>query len=346
MQSSFQSAVKRIYPFIMVLVFWGISFAQVFKPDISLQTIETNFWGHDKLIEYFNTLRLRLGDHVFPNVIIGDDGWMYYTGERSIDDFQGSNPFSENGLTDYQRSFDNLYERLQQQKILLFVVVAPDKNTIYPQYIPENIKKTGGRSRLDQFIEYSSQHGRTPVIDLRSELIQESKTADVYYKTNSHWNSAAHYIVYNKMISELSHWYPALVPHPETDFITTSPIRITHDIPPLIGMPNITENYQHMEPVFEVNTSLKTIPLSDGTMIRLSGNQDQNLPSALIYHDSFLDEIIPLLEPQFRETTSIPMTAIQGVWNLKWIDQVHPDIVIIEFAERFMNLDNYADFLQ
>ena len=205
-----QAAMKRIYPFIFAVTFLGILIVPNLKPDISIDTFEKSFLGHDLLIEDFNTLRLRLGDRVFPNVIIGKDGWLFYTADRSIDDYQGTNAYHVRELEDYQKRFDALFGQLQQKGILLVMVIAPDKSTIYPEYMPDQIIKIGSKSRLDQFVDYMHKYGKTPVIDLRLDLIEASKTEQMYYKTDTHWDPNAQYIAYKNIISVLSQHYPEL----------------------------------------------------------------------------------------------------------------------------------------
>ncbi len=338
--------MKKIYPFIFALVFWGISITPLFKPDVSIGSFENNFLGHNALIEAFNTLRMRLGDRVFPNVIVGKDGWLFYTADRSIDDYQGTNVFSNGELIDYQKRFDALYEKLQQKSIMLVVIIAPDKNTIYPEYMPDQITKTGDQSRLDEFVEYMRKYGKTPVIDLRPDLLEASKTKQVYYKTDTHWNALGEYIAYAEIMSTLSQRYPELISHPLSEYEAVHAGLITHDIPQILGTPMIREDYWNLQPKFDTGTNTMEIPLSDRTNVRFSWNQNQNLPSALIYHDSFFLGVVPLLEPHFKQTTSIPRTNLPGIWDINWIDQVHPDVVIFESVERFLNVDNYVDFIK
>ena len=47
--------------------------------------------------------------------------------------------------------------------------------------------------------------------------------------------------------------------------------------------------------------------------------------------------VLGFLRPHFRQTTSMFRTTVPGIWDLNWIYQTHPDIVILEFAERFLN---------
>jgi hypothetical protein len=332
-------AMKKIYPFIFALTFCGILIIPIFKSGISIRTFENTFLGHEKLIEAFNTLRIRLGDRVFPNVIIGKNGWLYYTAAKTMNEYQGSNPYTPDEMKEVGGSWDALAVQLKQKGIKLVVLIAPDKNTVYPEYLPSQIKRIGPQSRLDQFVEYMQNHGKTTVIDIRPDLIEASKTEQVYYKTDTHWNPRAEYIAYAKIMSVLSRRFPELVIHPYSDYEIVHGGLVTFGIPRILGTPRIQEEYWSLRPNFETGTTTSEIPLSDEnlTSVRFSVNQNQNLPSMLIYHDSFLVGVVPLLEPHFKQVTSIPNTPVPGIWNIHWVDQVHPDIVIIEGVERYIN---------
>jgi alginate O-acetyltransferase complex protein AlgJ len=335
-------ATEKFYSFIITLSFLGILIVPTCKLDISIDAFERGFWGHEKLIDYYNTVRMKIGDRVFPNVIIGTNGWLFYTADKSIDDFQGTNTFSNSELIESQNRFDKLFDQLLQKGIALIVVIAPDKSTIYSEYMPNQIvKEASSQSRLDQFVDYMHKFGKTPIIDLRSELIMARKTEQVFYKTNTHWTPFGEYIAYKKILSQLSHQFPEIVAHPLSDYYEVHAGLIIHDIPRILGTPSIKEDYWTLQPKFETGTNTREIPLSDGTSIRFSRNQKRNLPSILIYHDSFLVGVVPFLEPHFGQITSIPNTPVAGIWNLNWVDQVHPDIVIIEFAERYLNYNLY-----
>jgi hypothetical protein len=331
--------LKGIYPLIFAFLFGGMLIIPNFKIGINIGTFENTFLGHENLIEAFNTMRMMLGDRIYPNVVVGEEGWLFYTADRSIDDFQNTNAYSESELAEDQKKFDGLFVQLQKKGIKLVVLIAPDKNTIYPQYLPSQIKKIGKKSRLDQFVNYMQKYGKTPVIDFRTELIEKSKTDQTFYKTDTHWNPLGGYIAYAKIMSVLNQYYPELAPHPLSDYEVVHGGRITFGIPWIMGMPNMKEDFWALQPKFTTGADFRKIILSDGNSVRFAWNQIQNLPSILIYHDSFLDAVIPYLEPHFRQTTSIFRTGVPGIWSINWVDQVHPDIVIMEYVERYLNYD-------
>ncbi len=331
--------LKRVYQLVFALVFGGILIIPNIKTGLNIIAFENTFLGHKTLVEAFNTLRIRLGDRVFPNALVGEDGWLFYTADRSIDDFQLTNSYPDSELAEDQKRFDRLYVQLQQKGIKLVVLITPDKNSIYPQYMPGQIKKIGDESRLDQFVNYMTKYGKTPVIDFRSDLIETSKTKQTFYKTDTHWNPLGGYIAYTKIMSALSQYYPELTSHPLSDYEVVQEGLVTFGIPWIMGMPDIKEESWALLPKFETGTNIRKITLSDGNDVRFSWNQNEQLPSILIYHDSFLDGVIPFLEPHFGQTTSIFRTGVPGIWSINWVDQLNPDIVILEYVERYLNYD-------
>ena len=339
MNVNLQAFEKRIYPTLFAILFWIISIVPVLNPNLTLNNIGTSFLGHSQLVETFNTFRLEIGDRVFPDVLVGKDGWLFYTADYSIADYQRLYPFTNRELAYYQKSFDDLYHDLKQNGMTLIVVIAPNKEDIYPQYMPDEIKVVGESTRLDQFISYMHKYGKTPVIDLRPDLIEASKTEDVFYKTDTHWNPNGAYIAYTKILSVLSQYYPDIKPYPLSDYQVVSTGLSNRDMPLIMGVPGIKEEGQILEPNFFDGIYTKVIsPSSANSLIeRFLSNQDQNLPSALIYRDSFFSDVLPLLESHFSRTISIWHEPTPGMWDIDWIYQIHPDVVIIEYVEREMN---------
>lgn len=336
--------MKRIYPVIFSIVFWGISIIPILKTDVSLSTIENSFYGRYMLIQDFNNLRLHLGDRVFPNVLVGKQGWLFYTANGEMNEYQGTNPYTFRELFDLRVKFDALDAQLRQKGAYLVLVFGPDKNSIYPQYLPDEITRIGNQSRLNQFVYYMNKYGKTPVIDLRPDLIVASKTEQVYYKTDTHWNPSAQYITYAKILSVLSQKYPELVPHPLSDFEKVDKGLTTFGLPYIMGTPNIQEDGWMLQPTFNTGVNFDEITLENGTIVRTATNQNKDLPSILIYHDSFLVGVLPFLEPHFSQTTSLPSSPYPDVWSFKWVDQVHPNIVIFESVERYINSGLYLPF--
>jgi alginate O-acetyltransferase complex protein AlgJ len=328
-----------LYSYIFALAFCALSIVPLFKSGISLALLPQDYFGREQLIEAFNTVRLRLGDRVFPQVLVGKQGWLYLYTTREVGDFQHAAPFTRKELVDYRRRIDAINASLQKRGITFLVVIPPDKATIYPQYMPDEIKVLRRTSRLDQFLEEMRDHGQTQVLDLRPALRQASKTQMVYYKTDAHYTHVAWYIAYREIMNALSKHYPELEPHPISDYKLVATGVHTMQLPGLMGLPYIKEPTSALVPEFPTGVFSKKVPLHEfpGQTMDFAINQDSSLPKLLILHDSFLLTVIPFLEPHFRETTAVFRNTDPSLWRMDWVDAEHPDVVILEFTEFYMN---------
>jgi hypothetical protein len=317
----------------------SISFA--FSPNISLTTLSTDFRWRKPLINFYSSIRLKLGDRVFSKAVIGKEGWVFFADVASIKDYQNSEPLDEMKLDFFQKRLSDLSTSLDEQGITLLIVIPPNKSTIYPQYMPDEIPVLNENSRLDQFIERMNEE-KIKVIDLRPVLLSASKNQDVYYKVDTHWNEAGAYYGYYEIINSLTNHDSRLIPHPLSDYeYVYQNDLLNPDLPGVLGIPSIKEERWVFLPKFPVQeTKTLRLNLSDGRHVSKMTGQNDQLPSLLIYHDSFYSAHSALshfMEPHFKEITGVLFNPDKNIWSLDWIQQEEPDIVIIEIVER--NLD-------
>lgn len=334
----------QVYSLVFSIMVMAMLASFLAVPNLDLATLSDNMRWRQDLIAMYNSLRLKLGDQVFSKAVVGEDGWIFYTGEFSIPDYQNSAPFSEERLKSIQQALDQLNSDLEKQGRTLLVVIAPNKSTIYAQHMPAEIPVLGDRSRLDQFTEYMREHGSTRVIDLRQALVSASREQEVYYKVDTHWNEMGAYYAYREILDALSVRDPRLQSHPLSDFeYTFMQYNINPDLPRALGLPVFAEPRWKLMPRFpiqEVTVVGRITVSSNREVLTLEGTQE-NLPSLLVYHDSFYAAyggLSHLIEPNFRRTVTVPFVAEPGIWSLDWIQKEDPDIVIIEVVERYLNL--------
>ena len=166
----------------------------------------------DPLIRIHNFIRVFLF-HKSPlqHILLGKDNWMYIRSEKSLEDYRGLDPFTNQQMHRWKQVLEARNGWLNSQGIHYLFVVAPDKHTIYPEYMPDYLQKIESKTRLDQLVEYLHQHSFFRIIDLRDALIQAKKTGLVYYRTDSHWNSIGGFICYEAILSRMARWFPDLM---------------------------------------------------------------------------------------------------------------------------------------
>jgi hypothetical protein len=336
--ASIFTRISKIYSSIFFISVMLLLFSFVASRELSLTTLSSSFRWRKSLIETYTSLRFEIGDRVFNGAVVGRDGWLFYTGEESIMDHQNTTPLSKAKISNLQKRLDKLNASLEERGTMLLVVIPPNKDTIYPQFMPDEIPVLGEESRLDQFVKYMRENGNTPVVDLRQTLLNASQSENVYFKTDTHWNSMGAYYGYVEIMKALSRKYPDLTPHPLSDFEYKNVGSSTRDISIIMGLPNYKEEDWVFIPKFEVNLTEAKNATSNGIpYIRTVRNKNDSLPQLVVYGDSFYGGLAQFVEPHFGRVKFIPFTTDSNIWSLDWLQQENPDIVIIEIVERYLD---------
>lgn len=328
--------MTRHYAKLFIVLFLGMLLIPLRTLAFDPYAIEDSFYTRARLVTWTSNLRLTLGDRVFPKVVVGDDGWLVYTAEGDLDVYEKSASFTEEQLAQFQVNLDALSSAYAERGIMLVVVIVPSKNTIYPERVPSQIARIGTESKLDQVAAYLSAHGETQILDLRPALLQAKTEREIYLATDTHWNDYGAYLAYSLLMERLGETYPNLSPRPLSDFAEQILEPEPLDLANVIGATSLTESKLRLAPTFDLATSYKTVNLG-GRKLLFSYNPDAALPNLVIYHDSYFFNVNPMLGEHFHRGIFIQNFSGGGIWNLSWVDEQEPDVVVIEFAERYLD---------
>ncbi len=165
---------------------------------------------------------------------------------------------------------------------------------------------------------------------------QAKTEREIYLATDTHWNDYGAYLAYSLLIERLGESYPNLSPRPLSDFAEQLLEPESLDLANVIGATSLTESKLRLAPNFDLATSYKTINLG-GRKLLFSYNPDETLPNLVIYYDSYFFNVNPMLGEHFHRGIFIQNFSGGGIWNLSWVDEQEPDVVVIEFAERYLD---------
>ena len=330
------SKFKSWYTTIFILAFLGMLLIPLRTLVLDPYAIEEGFYLRSRLISLTTNLRLTIGDRVFPKVLVGEGGWLVYTAEGDLDAYQRSESFTDEQVSQFQANLAALTSNYAERGITLLVLVVPSKNSMYPERVPEAITQFGSESKLDQVVSHLKAHGTTQIIDLRPALTEVKSKHTMYYATDTHWNDYGAYLTYSILLNQLKEKYPNLSPRSLSDFHEKIREPDVLDLANIIGATSLLESKIQLAPAFDLATSYKSINLG-GRKLMFSYNPDESLPDLVIYYDSYFFNVNPMLGEHFHRGVFVQNYSGGGLWNLSWVDEQEPDVVIIEFAERYID---------
>lgn len=332
----------NLQSFLFVTLFMGMLFA-AFLAWRAQDFTETGFPLYGPINRNYSYLRrIILRERVFDKTLIGEERWLIYTDEGSIDDYQRVNAFSEAELKRLQKDLDKLNKDLSQKGIVFLVVIPPNKNTIYPEYVPDEIPVADAPSRYDQLVDYMGEHGETQILDLRPALLEARKMRVVYLSKDTHWNDHGALIAYQQILLALQSDFPVLKPHPLSEFQQTTQKGVVLDLAKNIAAPDLVTDDIALSPLYASNTTYYQEKHA-GRRLTIGTNPDTTLPVIVIYHDSFFNRLINWVGDHFQKSIFIPVNSPPEIWNFSWIDSEQPDIVILEVTER--NIDQIPKYV-
>lgn len=262
-------------------------------------------------------------------VLVGEEGWLYFSGERMAEEFTASAPFTTAELDVWATSIAARAAWLEQQGAKYVLFFAPNPQTIYPEFVPRIVGTQGRPSRLDQLKERLKGTRNLLFVDLRDDLIAAKSQFPTYQKTDTHWNDFGAWVAYRRLIEDMRAIYPDADPEPLSQFL------ITKNTKPSEG--NLARMLNSPLPVIETEVKMLAARPRKAMMTpnkplygRIVECPDAPFSRAVVIHDSFYPYMTQFFEEHWQHLCS--------VWTLEFpadvVEEERPDVVIQEMVER------------
>lgn len=299
------------------------------------------FAFRQELIRAATLGKLRLGVSPSKKVMVGKDGWLFYRGENALPQFRRQLPFGSEELSAWTATLEARRAWLAERGIAYLVVLPPNKETVYPDLMPDELTRERRSSRLDQLLEHLEDHSGVETLDLRTALDTARRRERVYAVTDTHWNDAGAFVASQAITGRLHERFPGVVPL-SRDATTTT--RLSTPGGDLSGLMAVTDDVREPGHVVVTVARPRSRPVDPGVAIapRTAPHElplarevdDPSLPSALVFKDSFMNQVAPFLSESLRRSVYLAGHDFDRVS----IRREHPDVVIEEFLERYLML--------
>lgn len=279
-------------------------------------------------------------------VAIGKEGWLYMATEE-LESHKADRPFRTEDLLAWQDTLEARRDWLALRDCRYLVVIAPDKSTIYPEFVPDQARRIGQRSRLDQLVAHMRAHSDVALLDLRPALLAAKAEEPVYFRTDTHWNGSGAFVAYREILAALGRWFPQLAPLPRSAFTTQRIETGAMILGEMIGAEELfPETRIYLKANFprrarpaaaELPPGLAQLPF--GGRLHATEVADPALPRVLMFCDSFSTFFSGFLAEncgrlvRYRSSNLLPPPTL---FEPAMVEAERPQVVLSEFAERFL----------
>jgi alginate O-acetyltransferase complex protein AlgJ len=283
-----------------------------------------------------------LGDSTADLVWVGRDGWLF-TNSIGPNNLPMPPAEVEQRLAGWVDALRARHDWLAARGIRYVVVVAPEKSSIYPEFLPETIRRhpppeIGAilRERL----------GPEIILD-PADAIRAAKptTPRLYFQFDTHWIDPGAFIAYRELGDRLARAVPGFRAKPYERFWHQPYVNDDCDLPKALGRP--PAEWREEETIFRVEGDSYLERPDDPIHAKLRDRKDglrHVLPylvespfgvgRAVYLHDSFGHNLRRMLASDFRRlvcagTYGFPTDVIEAE---------KPDVVIQLFVARAVTL--------
>lgn len=284
-------------------------------------------------------------------VVVGKQGWFFLGDSYNnvIKQHRGLMPLSADSARLIANHLAQRQAELARQGIKLYVLIAPDSHSIYPEFLPDRVAHTTGPTRLDVLRQAVTTQTNVSFIDLRDTLRAAKKDEVVYYQTDTHWNDYGTLVGSAALLNRIQRDVPALRRIKKSDFSINKMRGGTGDLVRMMALQDAIRDpfFYDIKPAIPVlarqtaeipntetgpkATGFPSIQFVGPTGTPGRGTPDRPAtPKLLFIGDSFSHSMMPLVAGYFRESYFVRSSFLSSAL----VQQQKPDVVVFQIVER------------
>lgn len=296
-----------------------------------------SFGGRDALLGWRHTALLAA--RLPPNAIldVGPTGWIFYRSDKEFEAHRGVRTLTAPEMDRWILSLQDRKARMAQRGARFLFAIAPDKETIYPEFLPASWEPVGP-TLGELFVAELTRRTDVEVVDLRPALFAEKEFDRpehddfVYYPRGTHWTSRGAFAATRALLGAFQRTAPAIRMLDRSDYRLAASGPGGEDswaqylYTPWLLRPSFVLAPSHGWDVKPVGS-----PMRFGSST-ISDHPDTTLPNVLFLHDSFGPFMHPFLLQRCSRLRSEWRTSV----NEAVVELEQPDIVLMVKAERML----------
>lgn len=281
---------------------------------------------------------------VSPNrekVEIGENNWLYLATSENRSSIKLQRKFTE---AEYAIIRHNLVERdewYKLQGITYYVVIVPDKTTIYNERIPKGLTDIRMDAMVAELTSYLRSTTQLRIIDLTDDLFEGKKKLDVYQKYDTHWNDAGAYIAYHTIMKNIRKDFPDCSPAARVKELSIGYHKLNGDLNEMMSLPFrasdepyvLPKNSKVKQSIYPFISQYRSVKKQPDYLTYYIHSDKVNAPSIYIENDSYGSYLHHLIPQHFSKTVFL----FNKFPDMQVLKEFKPNIVVTEVLDRMLS---------
>jgi alginate O-acetyltransferase complex protein AlgJ len=259
-----------------------------------------------------------LEGHLFVRSASGLDIASSYTDERAVPD-RILDAWAVT-LTARRREFARL-------GIVYRTVIVPDAHVIYPDRLPEGVT-LAERSPAQRLIERLDRETAAQTVYLRDALMEGRARWETYQRVDRHWSDRGAWIGYGEVMRSLRGDLANLSLLNDDDIEWSE--RRSFGVLGSLVTPERSEQLEHARLKQPQTKVIVDILTERREALQVHQRDDPDLPTLVVFRDSFMTALAALLAQSFRRTAFV---TSENTIYYDLVAQEAPDVVVHEICE-------------
>lgn len=264
------------------------------------------------------------------NVCIGKDGWLFYcnnTDGNPVEQSLGYWSFSDDELETIADNLMSIQCDLESRGIEFVLFIAPNKETIYIDELPDYFQVKNQYTSTDCLVDYLRKNTDIRVVYPKNELLkykEENPDIVLYHKLDTHWNYAGAYIGAQCLAEELG------IDIPDLDEVSMSQsLSSRGDLTDMLNITILNGDIDYE--ISEINgltTEIEKWDFFTEFIYHTPGTDPRVL---FVCRDSFSTALAPIMATQFEDSIWVHNHG----FDQQQIFEYDADIFVLEVVERY-----------
>ncbi|WP_157150207.1 alginate O-acetyltransferase AlgX-related protein [Brachyspira sp. SAP_772] len=282
---------------------------------------------------------------ISDKTLLGKNKWLFFKRDNKIDNtienYIGIKNFyfSDMELEICKNNLLNFRDELKKRNIDFILMICPDKEFIYTNYMPNYVKRKTNINSTDEFVKYMIKNTDIKIVYPKDELIKYKDKYQLYYRYDHHWNALGGYIAYSKLMKLFSinvrnleslnilsfdyKYRNSWLHYSQTaNYVALSSLEYFKD-----DKIFVISNFISKKTNIMINNLM-----SWGINYYYTNKYSMNTNNIYIIRDSMAQELLDYIFPSFNETSVISVNK----FDIVDIVDKKPNVIIFETIERFL----------